>query len=241
MEEKLLLGGGRVNNKAWLPNTVTLTNLVLGFYAIILIMREQFVVAAFLVFIGMVLDGIDGRLARKIAGHNPLGKDLDSLADLISFGVTPALLIYQVHLIDFGILGIVAAVIFPVCGAVRLARFNAMDSEQSPDYFCGLPITAGGGVLISFILAGAAFPSGLFIPIMLLVAYLMISTVKYPNFKRATPFQSKFIIVFIAVCLLISLTRPNTMLMNMLIGYVSLGILLRFVPIPKLTRLFYTS
>lgn len=230
-----------MKNKAWLPNSVTLINLILGFYAIILIIREQFVVAAFLIFLGMILDGVDGRLARKIAVNNPMGKELDSLADLISFGVTPALLIYQMHLTEYGILGVVAAAIFPVCGAVRLARFNAFDSEVPSNYFTGLPITAGGGILISFVLAGANAPSLAYIPLVLLVAYLMVSTIKYPNFKRATPFQAKFIIGFIGGCLVLSLSNPSAMLMNMLVGYMCLGLGLHVVPIPKLARLFYTS
>ncbi len=230
-----------MKNGAWLPNSVTLMNLILGFYAIILIIREQFVIAAFLIFVGMILDGIDGRLARKIAADNPIGKELDSLADLISFGVAPSLLIYQMYLTEYSILGVVVAAIFPVCGAVRLARFNAVDSEDSSNYFTGLPITAGGGILISFVLAGTSLPSLIFIPIVLLVAYLMVSTIKYPNFKKATPFQSKFIISFIGACLLIALSNPSSMLMNMLIGYVCLGLGLHVAPIPKLARLFYTS
>ncbi|KUO48779.1 MAG: hypothetical protein APF76_18015 [Desulfitibacter sp. BRH_c19] len=230
-----------MKNRAWLPNSVTLLNLILGFYAIILIIREQFVIAAFLIFVGMILDGIDGRLARKIAVDNPIGKELDSLADLISFGVTPSLLIYQMYLTEYSILGVVVAVIFPVCGAVRLARFNAVDSTDSSNYFKGLPITAGGGILISFVLAGASLPSVVFIPIVLLVGYLMISTIKYPNFKKATPFQAKFIIAFIGACLVIALNNPSSMLMNMLVGYVCLGLGLHVSPIPKLARLFYTS
>lgn len=230
-----------MKNRAWLPNSVTLMNLILGFYAIILIIREQFVIAAFLIFVGMILDGIDGRLARKIAVNNPIGKELDSLADLISFGVTPSLLIYQMYLTEYSILGVVVAVIFPVCGAIRLARFNVVDSEESSNYFTGLPITAGGGILISFVLAGTSFSSGIFIPIVLLVAYLMVSTIKYPNFKKATSFQSKFIIVFIAACLIIALKNPSSMLMNMLVGYVCLGLGLHVAPLPKLARLFYTS
>ena len=230
-----------MKNKAWLPNSVTIINLILGFYAIILVMREQFVLAAFLIFLGMILDGIDGRLARKLAGDNPMGKELDSLADLISFGVAPALLIYQMYLNEFGAFGVIVAAIFPVCGAIRLARFNAFDSEVTSNYFTGLPITAGGGILISFVLAGVNIPSMVFISLMLLVAFLMISTVKYPNFKRATPFQRIFIAGFIGTCLVLALSNPSAMLMNMMVGYMCLGLGLRVVPIPKLVKLFYTS
>jgi len=230
-----------VKNKAWLPNSVTIINLILGFCAIILIIQERFVFAAFLIFLGMILDGIDGRLARKLAGDNPMGKELDSLADLISFGVTPALLMYQMHLIEYGVFGVIVAAAFPVCGAIRLARFNAFDSEVSSNYFTGFPITAAGGLLISFVLAQATLPSMAYIPIVLLVAFLMISTIKYPNFKRATSFQTVFIIGFIAACLVLSLNNPTAMLMNMLVGYMCLGLALYVVPIPKLAKLFYTS
>jgi len=230
-----------MKNKTWLPNSVTIVNLILGFYAIILIIQEQFVMAAFLIFLGMILDGIDGRLARKIAVDNPMGKELDSLADLISFGVTPALLMYQMHLIEYGIWGIAVAAAFPVCGAIRLARFNAFDSEAPSNYFTGFPITAGGGILISFVLAGIAIPSMAYIPIVLLVAFLMISTVKYPSFKKITSFQKVFLVGFIGACLVLALNNPSAMLMNMLVGYMCLGLGLRIVPIPKLTKLFYTS
>jgi len=230
-----------MKNKAWLPNSVTIMNLILGFYAIILIIQEQFVVAAFLIFIGMILDGIDGRLARKLAGDNPMGKELDSLADLISFGVTPALLMYQMHLTEFGVWGVIVAAAFPVCGAIRLARFNAFDSEAPSDYFTGLPITAGGGILISFVLAGASISALAYIPIVLLVAFLMISTIKYPNFKRITSFQKIFLVGFIGACLVLAINNPSAMLMNMLVGYMCLGLGLRIIPIPKLTKLFYTS
>ncbi len=229
-----------MKNKNWLPNSVTLTNLALGFYAIILIFQEYYVVAAFLIFIGMLLDGIDGRLARKIAGDNPLGKELDSLADLISFGVTPALLMYQLYLIEAGVIGILVAVTFLLCAAIRLARYNAIDSEELSDHFCGLPITAAGGVLIAFVLAGVDIAGGFFIPIVLLVAYLMVSTIKYPNFARITPFQIKFIMFLVSLSFLVSLNNLSQMLLLLLIGYITLGIALRLYPVPKITRLFYT-
>lgn len=230
-----------MKNKAWLPNFVTLVNLILGFYAIILVIREQYVVSAFIIFICMILDGIDGRIARKVAVSNPIGKDLDSLADLISFGITPAILIYQVYLIEFGILGVVVATVVPVCGAIRLARFNVLDSEESIDYFKGLPITAGGGVLISFVLAGTSLPNELYILIATVTAILMISTIKYPNFKKATPFQLKFVVLYILGTLIATLNNPSSWLMVMLVGYVFLGLALHVSPIPKLTKLFYTS
>ncbi len=230
-----------MGNKAWMPNSVTLFNLVLGFIAIIVIIREEFVIAAFLIFLCMILDGIDGRLARKLATHNPIGKDLDSLADLVSFGVVPALLLYQMYLVDLGAIGISVAALVPVCGAIRLAKFNTMSKKATLDYFSGLPITAAGGVLISFVLAKVTLSSNMVLILLLLMSYLMVSTIKYPNFKRITPFQTKFIVLYLASCFLISIDNLNSILMVILMGYVFLGLFLHIMPIPKLTRLFYTQ
>lgn len=230
-----------MKNLNWLPNSVTLLNLILGFYAIILVFRDQFVTAAFLIFLSMILDGLDGRLARRVTTDNPMGEDLDSLADMISFGVTPALLIYQMHLTGYGVLGVIVAAAFPVCGAVRLARFNALDSGISSDYFTGLPITAGGGFLISLVLAQTAIPSVAYLVIGPLIAYLMVSRIKYPNFKKVTSFQIRFMVIFFGICFALAFSKPSAMLMNMMVGYVSLGLALHLAPAPKLTKLFYTA
>src|SRR5690606_1604936 len=138
--------------------------------------------AAILVIIAMLLDGLDGRMARMLNAASEFGKELDSLSDIVSFGVAPAIIMYLVFLQDLGALGLVITALFPICGALRLARFSV--TPGIPGFFIGLPITAAGGVLATFALYHEAFPP-LFLPIgMTILSFLMISNIKYPNFKK---------------------------------------------------------
>ncbi|HEY8343492.1 MAG TPA: CDP-diacylglycerol--serine O-phosphatidyltransferase [Calditerricola sp.] len=165
-----------------LPNLFTVANLFLGIISIVLAFQGQPEHAAVLVIVGMLLDGLDGRVARKLGVQSEFGKELDSLSDVISFGVAPAFIMYVVVLQDLGLYGLMVTALFPICGALRLARFNI--SEGNAHYFVGLPITAAGGVLATFALYHHVF-SPVYLTIgMLALSLLMISNVKYPNFKR---------------------------------------------------------
>jgi CDP-diacylglycerol--serine O-phosphatidyltransferase len=167
-----------------LPSAFTIGNLFLGIISIILAFNEQFEWAAILVIIGMLLDGLDGRIARALNATSEFGKELDSLSDVISFGVAPAFIMYGTLLHELGWAGMVITGIFPICGALRLARFNVMTSN--PNYFVGLPITAAGGILATLALYHNLIPaSQVFLPLAMLgLSYLMISRIKYPNFKK---------------------------------------------------------
>lgn len=167
-----------------LPSAFTLGNLFLGIISIILAFNEQFGLAAILVIVGMLLDGLDGRIARALNATSEFGKELDSLSDVISFGVAPAFIMYGTILHQLGWAGIVITGIFPICGALRLARFNVTTSN--PNYFVGLPITAAGGILATLALYHNLIPiSRVFLPLAMLgLSYLMISRIKYPNFKK---------------------------------------------------------
>ncbi|EAX46558.1 CDP-diacylglycerol--serine O-phosphatidyltransferase [Thermosinus carboxydivorans Nor1] len=130
----------------------------------------------------MVADGLDGRVARYFKVSSEFGKELDSLCDLVSFGVAPAILAYAFILKDFGVAGYLAAAAFATCGALRLARFN-VNTTKVKGYFMGLPIPAGGCVIATFVMLGVR-PAGWLFPVMVIVfAYLMISTIRYPDFK----------------------------------------------------------
>jgi CDP-diacylglycerol---serine O-phosphatidyltransferase len=167
-----------------LPSAFTLCNLILGMIAILLSTHTEYGGAALLVIVGMVLDGVDGRIARMFKVQSEFGKELDSLSDIVTFGVAPALIMYGVVLNDFGWIGMVIACLFPACGALRLARFNTQTG--STNYFLGLPITAAGGVLATFALYDKLMPAPhIVLPIAMVgLSYLMISRVKYPNFKK---------------------------------------------------------
>ncbi|UUZ87188.1 CDP-diacylglycerol--serine O-phosphatidyltransferase [Paenibacillus sp. P26] len=151
--------------------------------SIILVFNERPELAAIMVIVAMLLDGLDGRVARALNAQSEFGKELDSLSDVISFGVAPAFIMYVVAFkeINPAAAWIVTA-IFPICGALRLARFNVVAGV--PGYFIGLPIPAAGGVLCTLALFHKELHTLVLVLSTLLLSYLMVSTVKYPNFKK---------------------------------------------------------
>jgi CDP-diacylglycerol--serine O-phosphatidyltransferase len=168
--------------KSIIPNALTALNLVLGICAIISTFNGSFYQAALFVVAAMISDGLDGRVARYLNVSSQFGKELDSLCDLVSFGVAPAILAYAFLLKDFGIMGYIIAAFFATCGALRLARFN-VNTGTVKGYFMGLPIPAAGCVVATFVMLGIK-PSGWIFPIIVIIfGYLMVSTIKYPDFK----------------------------------------------------------
>lgn len=168
--------------KSIIPNALTTLNLIFGIFAIISTMEGNFTQAGYLIVAAMIADGLDGRVARYLKVSGDFGKELDSLCDVVSFGVAPAVLAYAFSLKDFGYTGWIAAAAFAACGALRLARFN-INTATVKGHFVGLPIPAAGCVLATFIIAGIKLDGWLFMVMVLLLAYLMISTIKYPDFK----------------------------------------------------------
>lgn len=167
-----------------IPNMFTLSNLFLGMLAIMLTFEGRYSLASIMVIVAMLLDGLDGRVARALNAQSDFGKELDSLSDIISFGAAPALIMYTISLHNIsqpGLAWIITA-IFPMCGALRLARFNVQ--KGIPGYFIGLPIPAAGGVLATISLFHKDITTPYYIVATLLLSYLMISSVKYPNFKK---------------------------------------------------------
>lgn len=165
------------------PNMFTIGNLFLGVLAIILVFNGKPELAAIMVIVAMLCDGLDGRVARALNAQSEFGKELDSLSDVISFGVAPAFIMYVVGFqnLNSATAWIVTAV-FPICGALRLARFNVVSG--TPGYFIGLPIPAAGGVLCTLALFSKELNVVILVLSTLLLSYLMVSTVKYPNFKK---------------------------------------------------------
>ncbi|SHF09171.1 CDP-diacylglycerol---serine O-phosphatidyltransferase [Seinonella peptonophila] len=166
-----------------LPSCFTVGNLFLGIIAIILAFRSEWQFAAIMVIIGMLLDGLDGRVARMLKTESEFGKELDSLSDVITFGVAPAIIMYVSVFQYGGPEQWFLTAIFPICGALRLARFNVQESE--PGFFTGLPITAAGGILATVALYNDYMGSDyLLMSAVLLLSYLMVSQIKYPAFKK---------------------------------------------------------
>lgn len=169
-----------------IPHLFTLINLAFGVGCIMLTMRGEFQKAALMIAGSLIADGLDGRLARLFKADGEFGKELDSLADVVAFGTAPALLLYEMALHRFGLYGIAIALVFPMCGALRLARFNII---KTSGFFMGVPITAAGTLLstIAFyhVQEGVRDPVIYFYPaVVLALAYLMISTIPYPDFKK---------------------------------------------------------
>lgn len=167
-----------------IPSLLTVGNLFLGIIAIILVFNEKPEMAAVMVLIAMLLDGVDGRVARALNAQSEFGKELDSLSDVISFGAAPAFIMYVVAFQDLSpALAWIVTAIFPICGALRLARFNVI-SSNAPGYFIGLPIPAAGGVLATLALFKDDITVSILLASSLVLSLLMVSTIRYPNFKK---------------------------------------------------------
>ncbi|WP_025691686.1 CDP-diacylglycerol--serine O-phosphatidyltransferase [Paenibacillus zanthoxyli] len=166
-----------------IPSLFTLGNLLLGMFGIMMALNGKIGMAAIMVIIAMLADCLDGRVARALGAESEFGKELDSLSDVVSFGVAPALIMYVTSLHDLhNALAWSVTAIFPMFGALRLARFNVHPGV--PGYFIGLPIPAAGGVLATLSLFHKDVPPVFMVIAALLLSYLMVSTVKYPNFKK---------------------------------------------------------
>ena len=160
--------------KSQIPNLFTLLNLTLGVLAIISIFYGRFGVSAILIIIAGFLDRMDGKLARMFDVVSDFGKELDSLCDLISFGVAPAILMWNLHLMEAGATGIAITVIFALAGATRLARYNITEFEG---FYMGIPITLCGGIVALMALYSTRYTTSLPLVMitMLFLSYAMIS------------------------------------------------------------------
>lgn len=164
--------------KRWIPNILTLVNLFAGVTAIILTFSSYTVVPALLVLGAALFDSLDGRVARRLNMASEFGRELDSLADLISFGVAPAMLAYAVQFYRLGWLGFALAAVFTVCGALRLARFNIL---RVKGYFVGVPITVAGPVLAGAAVLSPWLGATALAVLLLVLAGLMVSTIRVPK------------------------------------------------------------
>lgn len=214
-----------------LPNMFTLGNIFCGFYAIIAVLNKHFHTAAIAILLAAVFDGIDGRVARLTNTCSRFGVEFDSLADMISFGVAPGLLIYIWALRPFDRIGWLASFLYVVCGALRLARFNCQVHTSESKSFTGLPIPAAAGTISSFIilhqfLFGPEGKKPILIALMAYaLAFLMVSTIRYRslkqlNLKERKPFN---VLVLILLLLLLIAAEPNLMFFLIFLVYVISG------------------
>ncbi len=231
-EEEVSENGRTVRHQGiyLLPNLFTTAALFAGFYAIIAAMRGDFENAAVAIFFAMILDGLDGRIARLTNTSSKFGAEYDSLADMVSFGVAPALVVFSWALEGLGKFGWSTAFIYVACAALRLARFNTQIDTADKNYFTGLASPAAAAILASTVwvchdlgLVGAALPHELSVVIGVLTAtagFLMIANFPYYSFK-GIDFRGRVpFVVMIAVVLvfgLITLDPPSILLVAFLV------------------------
>ena len=171
-----------------IPGIFTVANIYCGYYSIIQAIRENYEISAILIMIATFLDLIDGRIARLTKTTSRFGSELDSLADVVSFGVAPAILVYHWSLKNLPQIGWTFSFIYVICGAIRLARYNIASEPASRKYFTGLPIPPAAGILASFIFYSPEpiadrFTSLLVGLMVIFISFLMVSTVRYRTFK----------------------------------------------------------
>ena len=172
-----------------LPNLFTTAGLFAGFYAIVAAIRGDFEAAAAAIFVAMIMDGLDGRIARLTNTQSAFGAEYDSLTDMVAFGLAPALVIFQWALLGMGKFGWMIAFIYAACAALRLARFNTQISTADKRYFQGLPSPAAAATVAGWVWLSTergfdpAVISSFAVPITFFSAILMVSSMRYYSFK----------------------------------------------------------
>ena len=213
-----------------LPSLFTTGNVFCGFYSMVAVLNEKYYLAAWAIVIGMIFDGLDGRIARLTKTTSAFGEQYDSLADIISFGMAPAFLVYSWVLKPFGRLGWMAAFLFLLCAALRLARFNVTKPEVRSQHFIGLPSPAAAVVIASIVIAfedlfATRMNPFIMVMVVYILAFLMVSNIKFPAFKkfdlkkRVVFSRFLFVILFIYVLA----TIPRVALFILGITYAVIG------------------
>ncbi|RMG37954.1 MAG: CDP-diacylglycerol--serine O-phosphatidyltransferase [Gammaproteobacteria bacterium] len=214
-----------------LPNLFTTAALFSGFYAVLASMNGAFEKAAIAIFVAMVLDGLDGRVARLTNTQTAFGAEYDSLSDMVAFGLAPALVIYQWALVDLGRLGWLAAFIYTAGAALRLARFNSAIATADKRWFTGLPSPSAAAIIAGSVWLGVdkglSGPAVGWLALLLTVAagLLMVSNICYHSFKQID-FRGKvpfFAIVAVMLAFAVVLVDPAPVLFLVFMGYTISG------------------
>lgn len=222
-----------------LPNLFTVSSIFCGFYAIITSMDsdgvDRFYRAAVAILFAVVFDCADGRVARMTKTQSDFGIQLDSLADVISFGLAPALVVYEWALRGMGPVGVAICFLYAACGALRLARFNVMtnDQSESPIYFTGLPIPVAAASVVSLVMVHYQVGGGnignqpIMAVVMLLLSVLMVSNIHYRTFKKLS---NRRLTVACVLCLALLVvvaawqTSFSLMLVTLCAAFIALGL-----------------
>jgi CDP-diacylglycerol--serine O-phosphatidyltransferase len=237
-----------------LPNMITLSSIFCGFDSIRISATatrpDDFYAASLLLIFAMFFDMLDGRVARMTKTESAFGLQIDSLADVVSFGVAPSLLVYQWSLKNLGNVGLFAAFAFTACGAVRLARFNvlSMGEQGTPSkpgkYIVGLPIPGAAGILIALVVANHAAAADLhsrryayvLLAVVIALSGFMVSTIKFRSFKdiQLNARTGALVAFIIASSAAVSAyTKPAFVLLWLLGCYIMLGVVETLLAMPK--------
>lgn len=215
-----------------LPSLLTIGNMYLGLLSIVYTINGEYQLAGWMIVIGLLFDGSDGHIARLTKSTSNFGKELDSLADVVTFGVAPAVLVYKSILFDYEHLGVFLVTVYAITGALRLARYNVQSGQGGS--FVGLPIPAAGCLIASMVLMKLKYQHPLFelyLPpliasLVLVLAFLMVSRITYPKrelflVRRGRALQYTFILI-----LLFSLIklRPTLFAFMIFTAYVTVGL-----------------
>ena len=217
-----------------LPNLLTSAALFCGFFAIVQAMKGGFEQAAIAIFVAMVLDGLDGRVARLTRTQSAFGAEYDSLSDMVSFGVAPALVTYAWALKDMGRLGWIASFIYCVGAALRLARFNSSAEASDKRFFQGLPSPAAAALVAGFVWvmidrgAQGADVRWLAGALVIFAGITMVSNVRFYSFKDFNLRRSVPFVFIVAIALIIALLsyEPSLALFGLFVVYALSGYVL---------------
>jgi CDP-diacylglycerol---serine O-phosphatidyltransferase len=203
-----------------LPNTLTLCSMLLGFYSILASLKGNYIHAAWGILFATVFDGLDGWVARLTNSTTRFGIELDSLSDLVAFGVAPSVMIYKWALTPFGRIGWVAAFWFLACGALRLARYNVQMGSSESKSFTGMPIPAAASIVATLVLFfyeiwdSSPGKNIYILGLTIVLALLMVSTLRFHgakelDFRKRKPFW--ILVAFVIVLMLIVMHPPITL------------------------------
>jgi CDP-diacylglycerol--serine O-phosphatidyltransferase len=216
-----------------LPNLLTTASLFIGFLGLTWAIQGDITSCALCILASCVFDGLDGKVARITNTQSEFGVQLDSLADLVAFGVVPAVMAYLWTLHDFGRLGLMAAFLFMACGALRLARFNVQAAVTSKKHFVGLPIPAAACTLATLVLFNDYVPheylhSVMSVGTLVLVyvlSFFMVSTIRFYSFKEISAFKAHPFSWMVTAILIFSLiaSRPKVLGFVFFLGYLISG------------------
>ncbi|MDD4973366.1 MAG: CDP-diacylglycerol--serine O-phosphatidyltransferase [Bacteriovorax sp.] len=217
----------------FLPNTFTALNMACGFFSIILGWKGEFYPASMLLLLGAIFDSVDGRVARMTHTQSAFGEQFDSISDVVTFGVAPAFLVYNKFFFDLGRIGLITSFVFLLCGALRLARFNANIDKVSSDFFQGLPIPSGALALAGLTLFTLEYPEVMeispfvFVAYVLFFAFLMISNIPFNSFKKSEWVRShkKRVLFIIFLVMILTFVKEQIMIGLIINTYVFASLL----------------